>query len=109
MTELGSDAAGAADAAKLHLCVMLWAREGMAGALADYEDQVLALLPAHGGRVVNRVRTRPHRSEPDEVHVLEFPDEAALDAYLNDDRRLALADLRERTIARTDILRVTPV
>ena len=39
------------------LCVMLTAQPGAAALLVEYEDQVLDLLPAHGGRLIQRVRT----------------------------------------------------
>jgi len=36
----------------------------------------------------------------------EFPSEPALQAYLDDDRRTALATERDHAIARTEVLRV---
>jgi uncharacterized protein (DUF1330 family) len=90
------------------LCVLLWARLGREQELADYEDRVLALLPDHGGRVLNRVRPMGD-AEPAEVHLLQFPDDAALEAYMIDERRTALARERELAIERTEILRVKVV
>jgi hypothetical protein len=43
------------------------------------------------------------------VHLLEFPSEVALDAYMTDPERLALSQLRERAIARTALIRVEVV
>ena len=70
---------------------------GMAGAdksarARAFEDEVLALIPAHGGRVVFRgIR---QATEPDhlpaEFHVLWFPTELALANYLADDRRAVM-------------------
>jgi len=88
------------------LCVLCWARDGCAAELVAYEDRVLALVPDHGGRVLQRARTAGERGEPLEVHLLQFPSEAALDAYLGDERRAALAADREAAIDRTQILRV---
>jgi uncharacterized protein (DUF1330 family) len=93
----------------LTLCVLLTAHPGGEAGLADYEDRVLALLPAHGARIVERLRVATPGDGPHEVHVLEFPSEAALHAYLQDPARLALADDRDRAIARTELLRVTVV
>jgi uncharacterized protein (DUF1330 family) len=93
----------------INLCVLLWANDGGHRELVDYEDAVLALLPDAGGRVVQRVRTQGEPTvQPYEVHLLEFPSEQALDAYMQDPRRLALHDRRDRAIARTEILRVDP-
>jgi uncharacterized protein (DUF1330 family) len=88
------------------LCVLLWARDGEEVTLVEYEDRVLALLPEHGARVQQRVRSDGADGAPLEVHLLEFPSEAALDAYMADERRVALSALRERGIARTQVLRV---
>jgi len=90
------------------LCVLLWAKPGKESALCAYEDQVLVLLAEHGGHVLQRgsVVADGDDGRPAEVQFLEFPSEAALAAYMNDSRRLALAADRDAAIARTDVLRV---
>jgi hypothetical protein len=55
------------------------------------------------------VRSNGGDGAPLEVHVLEFPSQVALDAYMADERRVALSALRERGIARTQVLRVEAV
>jgi uncharacterized protein (DUF1330 family) len=91
------------------LCVLLWAKDGSEDLLVDYEDRVLALLPEHGARVVHRMRSDGRDGVPLEVHVIEFPDDDAFDAFTSDERRTALAELRERAIERTEIVRVALV
>ena len=91
------------------LLVQLWAAPGNEHLLVDYEDQVLRRLAAHGARVVQRVRTRDAPNGPFEAHILEFPSDAALDAYMADPERVGLSKLRDRAIARTDVLRVDVV
>ena len=86
------------------LCVLLWAAPGERQALVEYEDRVLRLLSAHRARVLTRVRAV--EGQPDEVQILEFPSEDALTAFLDDPARAELAGLRERAIARTEVLRV---
>ena len=71
-----------------------------------YEDQVLALLGRPRGPCREHVRTDQADDGPFEVHLLEFPSDQALEDYLDDDRRVALADERDLAIARTQILRV---
>jgi uncharacterized protein (DUF1330 family) len=94
------------------LCVLLWAKSGKESALSAYEDQVLGLLAEHGGRVLQRGSVIPDGREsgqgeqPSEVQFLEFPSEGALDAYMSDPRRQALAANRDAAIARTDVLRI---
>jgi uncharacterized protein (DUF1330 family) len=91
------------------LLVQLWSAPGSEHLLIDYEDQVLRRLAAHGARVVQRVRTKDAPNGPFEAQILEFPSDAALDAYMTDPERARLSDLRDRAIARTDVLRVDVV
>ena len=64
----------------------------LADAAAAYEDAVLPLQADHGGRVIYRARRAAEQDEslPFEVQVMWFPNEAALDGYLDDPRRVAL-------------------
>lgn len=92
------------------LCVLLWPRPGQEQALADYETRVLALLGRHGATVVSRVTNPDHNDQlPYEVQVIDLPDDAALESYLKDPDRAALSDLRDRAVARTELMRVTKV
>ncbi|HEY3759240.1 MAG TPA: hypothetical protein VGL37_05725 [Solirubrobacteraceae bacterium] len=88
------------------LCVLLWANPDAEVALVDYEDRVLELMADHGARVLQRARTDGANGAPLEIQILEYPSQAALDGYLEDERRAALADEREAAIARTEILPV---
>lgn len=90
----------------LTLCVLLWARPGAADALAAYEDQVLDLVPEHGCQVLQRARGSGEPEQPLEIQFLEFPSAAALDEYMTDDRRTALAHVRDHAIARTQVINV---
>jgi len=93
----------------LTLCVLLWSHDNHEEELAAYEDAVLALLPDHGATLVSRVRRSAPGDAPLEVQIIELPDEAALEAYLADPRRTALADQRDRSVAQTDMFRVEQV
>jgi uncharacterized protein (DUF1330 family) len=96
------------------LCVLLWAQPGGQAALTAYEDRVLRLVPDHGGRVVHRARNSGVQrgggggpdGQPAEIQFLDFPSQAALDAYMADPRRTALAADRDRAVARTEIIDV---
>ena len=91
------------------LCVLLWARDGRAAELTAYEDRVLALLGDHDARVVFRGRVTSERDAPTEVQILTFGSDAALDAYMNDERRLAMSDQREAAVERTEVIPVERV
>ena len=88
------------------LCVLLWAHTGNEDALISYEDRVLDVAPAHGARLLQRARTDGSGGAPLEIQFLEFPSEGALDGYLRDERRTALAGERDRGITRTEVMRV---
>jgi uncharacterized protein (DUF1330 family) len=92
----------------LTLCVLLWPQSGAEDALTTYEDKVLALVPEHGGRVLHRARRSGDNAgdAPLEVQLLEFPAPEALSSYMTDQRRLALADDRDRAVARTQVIDV---
>ncbi|MFJ9542673.1 hypothetical protein ACIRPX_36235 [Streptomyces sp. NPDC101225] len=87
----------------VQLCVLLWARPGAAGALAAYEDRVLALLGEHGGRLVQRARADGADGRPDEIQLIEFASQSGYDGYMADGRRTALAAERDAAVARTDL------
>ena len=73
----------------------------------EFEDTVLARVPAHGGTVVARDTVINRRDgDPLEVQILEMPDEQALAAYMNDPERLAVLERRDSIIARTQMLRL---
>lgn len=85
----------------IELCCLLRARPGLEAAMTAYEDEVLALVPEHGGQLVSRAVGDGADGNPHEVHVYRFPGQDALDAYMADPRRLAKADERDRVIAST--------
>ena len=93
----------------LTLSCLLWAHSGRESALVEYEDKVLALLPDHDAKLLSRVRSDGTDGHPLEVQLYEFPSQEALDGYLGDDRRTALAAEREASVARTEIIPVIVV
>ena len=89
------------------ICVLLTARPGREELLADYEDQVLALLPHHDAHVA--VRARALEGPLTEVQLLEFASEQTLADFQNDPRRVALSKTRDAAIASTTVIRIEPV
>ncbi|MDQ1466647.1 MAG: hypothetical protein QOH10_1062 [Actinomycetota bacterium] len=72
----------------------------------QFESQVLPLLPRYGGELVQRVRGREGRFE---VHLVSFPSQHALDAYLCDPERVAALPLLESSGAETELVEVLDV
>jgi len=82
-----------------------------AAAARAFEDEVLALLVDHGGRVLfrgTRAAGQPE-TEPLELHVLWFPDQATFDAYLADERRLAVIERHGAVFADKRVVLLDPV
>ncbi len=90
----------------LTLCVLLWARPGAEDRLIAYEDCVLAIVPEHGGRVLQRGRSSGTAGQPLEIQLLEFPSAQALDAFMADGRRQSLAGERDTVISKTEVIEV---
>lgn len=111
MNENQAATATPTSAGPITLCCLLWAHAGLEDALTAYEDRVLALIGEHRAVVVERVVNDTSigsgsDSNPTEVQVYRFPDQASLDGYLADPRRAALAAERERVIRRTELFPV---
>ncbi len=70
--------------------VLLVALVEMAGSAVEagqrYEDDVLALLGRHGGRLERRLRTE----DGNEVHVIRFAGRDGYESFLADPERVAL-------------------
>lgn len=71
--------------------------------MAHYEDQVLALLGDHGGRLLARIRSVD--GPWSEVQLIEFVCEQGVESFRQDPRRLALSALGDESIASTTIVR----
>ena len=91
----------------LYLVVRLTYAAGHQSEGAEYERTVLDYFKEHGGIVLAAFRPAPWDDgtrAADEIQVLRIPSRDQLDAYLNDERRLALADVRARSIASTEVV-----
>jgi hypothetical protein len=102
--------ADAAPGPPITLAFLGYADRGGSARAAAYEDAVLPLLAEHGAEVV--FRGRQDGDDPDlpaEVQILRIPSQAALDAYLADERRRALQVEHGTVFERTTLLRVVPV
>ncbi|KJR06973.1 MULTISPECIES: hypothetical protein [Gordonia] len=97
------------DPEPVELCCQLWARPGLAADLSAYEDEVLALLPDHGGVLLARALGSGTADVPDETQLIGLPDQAALEAYLADPRRTSRSAERDRVVERTVLFPVRVV
>lgn len=88
---------------RVTLIVSLWLKGDDVAGFEEFERQAATLMAAHGGRIESVVRCGGEAGAPFEVHVVSFPDAAAVAAYRGDPRLAKLLPLRERVIARTEI------
>jgi hypothetical protein len=91
----------------IYLVVQLTYVTGHEAEGAEYERTVLSYWREHGGEVIAAFRPAPWADgtcAADEIQLLRIPSRAQLDAYLADARRGALALVRERSIAKTDLI-----
>ena len=68
-----------------------------------------ALSPTTAARSCNARGVTALKVDLLEIQLFEFPSTEALDAYMADPRRTALASERDRAIARTEIINVQMV
>jgi uncharacterized protein (DUF1330 family) len=72
-----------------------------------YESRAAVIMRRHGGAIARRISfsepTDP--SQPDEVHVVTFPDAASFERYRADPDLQALGSLRAAAIRRTVVWR----
>ena len=78
---------------------------------AAYEDAVLSLLADHGARVEYRGRRVAGEDDalPFEVQLLWFPNRAAYEGYLADDRRVALLGEFGEVFTTKQVVELEPV
>ena len=84
--------------------VHLWVRSGKRVEFDAFEKQAFTIMRDHGAEIIEiRAGDTKQPDGPDEIHVLRFPSQQALDSYRTDDRLTALAVLRDQSIAKTEI------
>lgn len=93
----------------MKLLVLLYAHTGQEGGLRAFEDRALAILSDYA--TVERYQSPALATDnigesPTEVHLIDFPDEAAFDAYRNDPRTVALTPLRSKAVRETSVFRL---
>lgn len=74
---------------------------------AEYERTVLAYWREHGGEVIAAFRPAAWSDgtrAADETQLLRIPSRAQMDAYLADERRTALSAVRDRSVAKTELV-----
>jgi len=87
----------------LTLTALLYINDGRADEFERFETAAAEIMRDHGGRLERRIVFAAHgdSDQPDEIHVVTFPDQRAFEAYRGDARMHALGELRATAIRRT--------
>jgi uncharacterized protein (DUF1330 family) len=90
---------------RLTLVVLLFTEPEGQVEFEQFETNAARIMKRYGGAIERRISlsSRSDPSEPQEVHVLTFPDRESFDRYRNDPELQALAGLRRKTIRDTII------
>jgi hypothetical protein len=91
----------------IYLVVSLTYVPGHETEASDYERTVLGFFREYGGEVLGAFRPGPWANgtrAADEVQLLRIGTREQIDAYMKDERRVALAPVRDRSIASTEIV-----
>lgn len=90
----------------LTLIAILTVRPGATAAFRAFEARAAAIIAGHGGAIERVIVIPPATADAPlrEVHVVTFPDAAALAAYRADPALAALAADRAAAIAATEVL-----
>jgi uncharacterized protein (DUF1330 family) len=91
----------------LVLVVTLEVRREAAVEFRAYETAAARIMTAYGGRIEREVEVESEAGASTfrEIHIVSFPDAAALDAYRRDSELAGLAAMRERAVESTIVVR----
>jgi uncharacterized protein (DUF1330 family) len=88
---------------RLTLVVLLYVRPDKASAFEAFETRVQSIMHRHGGRLESRIKCGATATDPHEIHIVSFENEAGLAAYRGDPEYVALAGARAEAIRDTTI------
>jgi uncharacterized protein (DUF1330 family) len=66
-----------------------------------FEKKALAIISQYGGELIAAFETQHEKNSGEEIHILSFPNNDQLNAYLNDEGLHDLQELRKSAIEST--------
>ncbi len=88
----------------IYITMMIFVKEGKETAFHEFEYAVLPILENYEGKLIYRIRPNTdsivhnEKEVPYEIHFLSFPNEEALLAFGNDEKRKKFIHLKEDSI-----------
>lgn len=88
---------------KITVIAFLYLKPGGEAEFERFESAAAKIMARYGGSIERRIACTPSDSQPNEVHILTFPDEQSFGRYRNDAELQALSPIRARAIRQTVI------
>lgn len=88
----------------IYITQLIFVKEGKEASFLEFEDFAIPLMKKYGGQMVYRVRPTGESfvggtsERPYEIHIVSFPSEQDLAAFLKDDSRQKFIHLKEESI-----------
>ena len=86
---------------RLSIVAALFIHPGHEAEFEQFETAAESIMQRHGGHLERRIGIPPGADQPQEIHLVTFPDRESFDRYRNDADLLAMAELRTRAIRQT--------
>ncbi len=88
----------------IQIIALLYATQKGIEGIREFESKVIPILKEHQGNLISASsNTNKSESEPDEIHVIQFPSVSNFDAYKNDPRIIKLASLKSKMVRKTEL------
>ncbi len=88
----------------IQVIALLYASTDGIKGLREFESKVIPILREHGGQLIS-ASTNIDRliDDPDEIHVIQFPNDKAFETYKNDQRVIKLRSLKDTMIRKMEV------
>ncbi|NCT93391.1 MAG: DUF1330 domain-containing protein [Chitinophagaceae bacterium] len=88
----------------IYITQLIYLQAGQEAVFEAFEEMALPLIPRYGGTLCLRIR--PDKAawiagameQPYEIHLVSFPDQDSIDAFMQDDGRKQFLHLKEQSI-----------
>ena len=88
----------------IQIIALLYASENGVEGLREFESQAIPILREHSGTLISATyKANKTECEPDEIHVIQFPNLESFEAYKFDERILNLSSLKSQMIRKMDV------
>lgn len=88
----------------IQIIALLYAGENGVEGLREFESQAIPILREHDGTLISAsYNADKPDGEPDEIHVIQFPNVKNFEAYKMDCRIINLSSLKTKMIRKMDI------